>query len=106
MVRVVKSHSDLRIKVTGHTDAVGSNIYNVDLSERRAKSITNFFTTSDKLNTPNTNPMRGANGSTRKNLSVGTFSMQRGGKRRVGTHSLKKNLRLSRRSTKRRKHSK
>jgi OOP family OmpA-OmpF porin len=43
MVRVVKSHSDLRIKVTGHTDAVGSDIYNVDLSERRAKAITNFF---------------------------------------------------------------
>lgn len=43
MVRVVKSHSDLRIKVTGHTDAVGSDIYNIDLSERRAKTITNFF---------------------------------------------------------------
>jgi OOP family OmpA-OmpF porin len=43
MVRVVKSHSDLRIKVTGHTDATGSDIYNIDLSERRAKAITNFF---------------------------------------------------------------
>jgi OOP family OmpA-OmpF porin len=43
MVRVVKSHSDLRIKVTGHTDAVGSDLYNIDLSERRAKAITDFF---------------------------------------------------------------
>ncbi len=43
MVRVVKSHSDLRIKVTGHTDAVGSDTYNIDLSERRAKAITDFF---------------------------------------------------------------
>jgi outer membrane protein OmpA-like peptidoglycan-associated protein len=43
MARVVKSHSDLRIKVTGHTDAVGSDIYNIDLSERRAKAITEFF---------------------------------------------------------------
>jgi OOP family OmpA-OmpF porin len=43
MVRVVKSHSDLRIKVTGHTDAVGSDIYNIDLSQRRAKAITDFF---------------------------------------------------------------
>jgi len=43
MVRVVLDHTDLRIKITGHTDADGSNVYNKDLSERRAKSIQDFF---------------------------------------------------------------
>ncbi len=43
MVRVVLDHTDLRIKITGHTDADGSNAYNKDLSERRAKSIQDFF---------------------------------------------------------------
>lgn len=43
MVRVVLDHTDLRIKITGHTDADGSNEYNKDLSERRAKSIQEFF---------------------------------------------------------------
>lgn len=43
MIRVVNGHSDLRIQVTGHTDAVGSDIYNQDLSRRRAESIKVFF---------------------------------------------------------------
>lgn len=43
MAMVVLSHSDLRIKVTGHTDGDGSDAYNLDLSKRRAKSILNFF---------------------------------------------------------------
>ncbi len=43
MIRVVNGHSDLRIQVTGHTDADGSEIYNQDLSRRRAKSIEVFF---------------------------------------------------------------
>ncbi len=43
MVKVVLGHSDLRIKVTGHTDAVGSDIYNVDLSQRRAQAIIDYF---------------------------------------------------------------
>lgn len=43
MIRVVNGHSDLRIQVTGHTDAVGSDMYNQDLSRRRAKSIEKFF---------------------------------------------------------------
>ncbi|MES2587513.1 MAG: OmpA family protein [Bacteroidota bacterium] len=45
MIRVVNGHSDLRIQVTGHTDADGSDIYNVDLSQRRAKAIETFFKT-------------------------------------------------------------
>lgn len=43
MAMVVLSHSDLRIKVTGHTDGDGSDAYNLDLSKRRAKSILKFF---------------------------------------------------------------
>jgi outer membrane protein OmpA-like peptidoglycan-associated protein len=43
MARVVNGHSDLRIKIIGHTDADGPDIYNVDLSERRAKAINEYF---------------------------------------------------------------
>lgn len=43
MARVVNGHSDLRIKIIGHTDADGSDIYNIDLSARRAKSIQDYF---------------------------------------------------------------
>lgn len=43
MVKVVSSHSDLRIKVTGHTDADGSDSYNIDLSRRRAEAIIAYF---------------------------------------------------------------
>ena len=44
LIRVVNGHSDLRIKVTGHTDADGSDNYNMDLSKRRAEAIIAFFT--------------------------------------------------------------
>lgn len=43
MARVVNGHSDLRIRITGHTDADGSDVYNVDLSARRAKAIQEYF---------------------------------------------------------------
>ena len=43
MTRVVLDHTDLRIKITGHTDADGSDVYNKDLSARRAKAIQDFF---------------------------------------------------------------
>jgi outer membrane protein OmpA-like peptidoglycan-associated protein len=43
MIRMVKSHSDLRILITGHTDSDGSDVYNNDLSERRAAAIVGFF---------------------------------------------------------------
>lgn len=45
MVKVVNGHSDLRIKVIGHTDADGSDAYNIDLSQRRAQAIIDFFVT-------------------------------------------------------------
>ncbi|MFM6934341.1 MAG: OmpA family protein, partial [Flavobacteriales bacterium] len=43
MIRMVKSHSDLRILITGHTDSDGSAAYNIDLSKRRAASLLRFF---------------------------------------------------------------
>ena len=44
IIKIIKSHSDLRIQVTGHTDSDGSNIYNKHLSKRRAESIIKYFT--------------------------------------------------------------
>jgi OOP family OmpA-OmpF porin len=43
MTRVVDGHTDLRIKVTGHTDADGSDLYNIELSKRRAQALIDFF---------------------------------------------------------------
>ena len=43
MARIVLDHTDLRIKMTGHTDADGSDNYNKDLSQRRAKVIQDYF---------------------------------------------------------------
>jgi OOP family OmpA-OmpF porin len=44
LIRVVNGHSDLRIQVTGHTDADGTDNYNLDLSKKRAEAIIAFFT--------------------------------------------------------------
>jgi outer membrane protein OmpA-like peptidoglycan-associated protein len=43
MVKIVQSHSDLRIKIIGHTDSNGTDEYNVDLSARRAKVIKDYL---------------------------------------------------------------
>lgn len=43
LIKVVKGHSDLRVKVTGHTDADGSDAYNDELSKRRTEMIVSFF---------------------------------------------------------------
>lgn len=44
LIKVIEGHTDLRVKVTGHTDADGSDAYNDDLSKRRAEAIIKFFT--------------------------------------------------------------
>lgn len=44
LIRMVKSHSDLRIEITGHTDADGSDAYNLALSKRRSEALLQFFT--------------------------------------------------------------
>ena len=43
MIKIIKGHSDLRVKVTGHTDADGSDAYNDELSKRRAQAIVDYF---------------------------------------------------------------
>ncbi len=43
LIKVVKGHSDLRVKVIGHTDADGSDEYNDGLSKRRAEIIISYF---------------------------------------------------------------
>jgi OOP family OmpA-OmpF porin len=43
MAAIVNSHSDLRIKIIGHTDSNGSDNYNVGLSERRAEMVKSFL---------------------------------------------------------------
>lgn len=43
IVRVINGHSDLRVQVTGNTDADGSDAYNDDLSKRRAEAIIAYF---------------------------------------------------------------
>jgi len=43
LIKVVEGHSDLRVKVTGHTDSDGSDAYNDGLSQRRAQAIINYF---------------------------------------------------------------
>ena len=38
---VLKENPDVRIKIVGHTDSDGDNAKNLDLSQRRAKSVMN-----------------------------------------------------------------
>jgi len=43
MIKVIKGHSDLRVKVIGHTDSDGTDDYNINLSKKRAESIIQYF---------------------------------------------------------------
>jgi len=43
LIKVVKGHSDLRVKVIGHTDSDGTDDYNEALSKNRAQAIVNYF---------------------------------------------------------------
>lgn len=47
MARVLDGIHDLRVKVIGNTDAVGTDQYNVELSKRRAKAIKDYFKSCD-----------------------------------------------------------
>ncbi len=41
--KMLKADSDLRIQINGHTDSIGTDQYNQNLSERRAKSAANYL---------------------------------------------------------------
>lgn len=41
--KMLKADGDLRIQINGHTDSIGTDKYNQNLSERRAKSAANYL---------------------------------------------------------------
>ena len=43
LVRVLEKHPEIRIGISGHTDDVGADEYNLDLSERRAKAVQTYL---------------------------------------------------------------
>ena len=45
IVKILKSHSDIRVKIIGNTDSDGEDNYNDDLSKRRAEALIIFFQT-------------------------------------------------------------
>jgi len=46
VVAVLKKLSDLNIEIQGHTDSDGSEIYNQNLSEKRAVSVKKYLVSS------------------------------------------------------------
>ncbi len=42
-VQILKRHSDLKVEIAGHTDSVGSEAYNMGLSQRRAQSVADYL---------------------------------------------------------------
>jgi outer membrane protein OmpA-like peptidoglycan-associated protein len=47
---ILVEYPDTNVLVVGHTDSVGSDESNMLLSERRARAVTNYFTTTKGLN--------------------------------------------------------
>ena len=47
LVSFLKENSSQTVKIEGHTDSVGSNSYNLDLSRRRAEAVARFLTEND-----------------------------------------------------------
>ena len=44
IVKNLKSRKFLLLEISGHTDSIGTDEYNLNLSERRARSVMNYFT--------------------------------------------------------------
>lgn len=44
LAAVLVEYRDTNVLVVGHTDSTGSDAYNMDLSEKRAYAVTNYFT--------------------------------------------------------------
>ena len=42
-VMIMKKNPDLKVRIDGYTDSTGTEAYNLDLSERRAKAVKDFF---------------------------------------------------------------
>ena len=44
MVDLLKDRGTMVIQISGHTDSIGTDVYNMGLSQRRAMAVTNYFT--------------------------------------------------------------
>jgi OOP family OmpA-OmpF porin len=42
-VKILKRHSDLKVEIAGHTDSMGSDEYNLGLSQRRAQAVADYL---------------------------------------------------------------
>ncbi len=43
VVRIIRQNPDLRVEIQGHTDSIGSEAYNMDLSRRRANAVKTYL---------------------------------------------------------------
>jgi OOP family OmpA-OmpF porin len=42
-VKILKRHSDLKVEIAGHTDSIGTEEYNLGLSQRRAQAVADYL---------------------------------------------------------------
>jgi outer membrane protein OmpA-like peptidoglycan-associated protein len=50
IVDLMNQKTKMTIEIAGHTDAIGPDAYNLDLSQRRAKSVMNYLIENGKIN--------------------------------------------------------
>jgi outer membrane protein OmpA-like peptidoglycan-associated protein len=43
VIRIMRENPEIRVKVTGHTDSIGSDEYNMNLSNRRADAVKQYL---------------------------------------------------------------
>jgi len=47
---ILKTHPDIKVELQGHTDSVGSDAYNLKLSQNRANSVRDYLISSHSIN--------------------------------------------------------